>query len=154
MRKLFQAFSAREKRILFALAAAPVFALLLPNVRYLFMLESRAAAYFDIAVVSGVLVLLLLATLIVCAVKNQWKLLWPLLVFCVLPVVSNLFTFVEMQLGGSALTRHGIHFVYLTATTLITVARHACIWLTVYLVARHFKTKQQTKSQLEENLDA
>ena len=86
--------------------------------------------------------------------QNQWKLLWPLLVFFVLPFVSSALTFAEMSLGGSAAARHGIHVIYLTLTALVTTARHACIWLTVYLVAWHFKTKQQTITQLEEYPDA
>jgi len=161
LRKAYEVFSKREKRILVLLAVIPLVLLLLPELNYL-MRDSSAPVFIVLrnivdVTVSYVLRSLLFAIIIYCALKKQFKILWPLLVFVCLRILpdilrplDNLLMYIvdplpyeESKINPTPTAERIYWFSSAFINSFSSIAQHTSIWLTPYLVARYFKNKSQ-----------
>jgi len=154
LRQIFASFTQRERNILLAIVIIPIMFMFTGNFSRLLWGNFRLMNTFNVAL-SIVGVLFFVAILIVCGTTKKWNLLWPLLLFAGLPFVNSVTGFLSNYLMAALSLNfyfddpsiNVIFFITDIIAMLVATARHASIWLTVYLVGRYFMRKQNFKPE-------
>jgi len=163
LRKAYEVFTKREKRILILVVAIPVALMLLSGLNSALLFSSVPVSIsFSLrtivnVVISNIQRFLLLAIIGYCAVTKQFKILWPLLVFIGLRVIPdilypinnalryslNSLPYEELIISPTLAPERIYWFLSAIIGSLSSIVQHACIWLTPFLVGRYFKNKSQ-----------
>ena len=147
-KKTFSSFTSRERSILIGIVLVPLMLFLLPSFVHLIPWDARSLREVFFVSITVLQIAFFVAVLIVSGISKKWKLLWPLIIFCILPLVTSALNLIQSELFfaldlsfESAIMRVS-SFVIGFISAAIVFVRVASVVLAVVYVGHYFKARQ------------